>query len=338
MKQFYNRKLLTVVAVVAVVLSSIVGALAFDRAASLRAKAESVKVGVNHWLRDGKDPSAPLDLLMKAKAAFDHNNADEGEALLNEALKVLGDDAKAAPADKPLMPFLLQKVRSSKLFAAPEEVIIEGYHEDCMEPFISRDGKYIFFNNSNAANVKTHIHLAKRIDRTHFKYLGELAGAESTAKDMAPTMDNANNMFFTSLRSINADRQSIYVGTFAAEKVQSVKTALPPRIFKRIPGWISMDCDITPDGKLLVVSRAFFGGSLDFPERSDLMLCDNVNGQWALNRYSDNMLAKLNTEALEYAPSINDNGLELYFTRTGLVRATKGWEVHSMIMLATRKA
>jgi hypothetical protein len=105
-----------------------------------------------------------------------------------------------------------------------------------------------------------------------------------------------------------------------------------------MPGWIGMDCDITPDGKSLVVSRAFFGGSLDFPERSDLKWCDYVNGVWVSNRLCDQLLEKVNTDALEYAPSISNDGLELYFTRTGSVRKPTGVDVQTMIMVARRKS
>src|ERR1700676_203637 len=35
-------------------------------------------------------------------------------------------------------------------FSNPELVTINGYNQDAEEPFISRDGKYLFFDNSNA--------------------------------------------------------------------------------------------------------------------------------------------------------------------------------------------
>jgi hypothetical protein len=337
MKQFLQRKIIGLAAVVGLALLVIDSASASDRAASLRVKTESVKIGINHWFKQGKDPSQPMKMLMKAKGAFDRNNPDQGESLLNAALKILGDDAKPAPADKPLLPLLSEKVRSSKLFGAPEEVVIQGYHDDCMEPFISRDGKYIFFNNSKAADVKTHIHFAKRIDRTHFKYIGELAGAQSKAKDMAPTMDIANHMYFTSWRSFYTDQNSLYVGSFAREKLQAVTPALPRYVFDELPGSLCIDCDITPDGKSLVVSHAIFGGSLDFPGRSDLRWCDKVSGRWVLDPRSEEVLAHVNSEALEYAPSITNDRLELYFTRAGAVRTGKGFDTHTMIMVATRR-
>ncbi len=36
------------------------------------------------------------------------------------------------------------------VFTNPQPVTIEGYSQDAMEPFISPDGNYLFFNNSNS--------------------------------------------------------------------------------------------------------------------------------------------------------------------------------------------
>src|SRR5450432_3634763 len=62
------------------------------------------------------------------------------------------------------------------LYTNPEPIEISGYAEDAMEPCISLDGQYLFFNNSNEQNVKTHIHFAKRMAPTKFQYLGILPG------------------------------------------------------------------------------------------------------------------------------------------------------------------
>jgi hypothetical protein len=43
-----------------------------------------------------------------------------------------------------------------------------------MEPFITRDGRYLFFNNSNDPSVNTNLRYAERIDDLTFKYKGEV--------------------------------------------------------------------------------------------------------------------------------------------------------------------
>jgi hypothetical protein len=62
-------------------------------------------------------------------------------------------------------------------FAAPERVTIEGYDDDAMEPFLTRDGAYLLFNNRNDPSVDTNLHWARRMDDLTFAYMGEISGA-----------------------------------------------------------------------------------------------------------------------------------------------------------------
>src|SRR5260370_28342604 len=67
------------------------------------------------------------------------------------------------------------------VFTNPQPVTIVGYSQDAMEPFISPDGNYLFFNNSNAPAVDTNLYYATRIADVTFQFHGELAGVNSTA-------------------------------------------------------------------------------------------------------------------------------------------------------------
>ena len=40
-------------------------------------------------------------------------------------------------------------------FGNPQRVTIQGYNDHAMEPFITRDGRYLFFNNLNDPAVNT---------------------------------------------------------------------------------------------------------------------------------------------------------------------------------------
>src|SRR5882724_5144121 len=65
-------------------------------------------------------------------------------------------------------------------FSYPVKVSIAGYSDDIMEPFTSRDGKYLFFNNlNNPAITNTNIYYAERINDTNFEYKGEVKGVNS---------------------------------------------------------------------------------------------------------------------------------------------------------------
>lgn len=77
-----------------------------------------------------------------------------------------------------------------------------------------------------------------------------------------------------------------------------------------------MDCGISPDGKTLVVSRAAIKKGAPGPSTSDLMLAvRDTNGAFNVSPVSDFLLKAVNTPALEYAPILTADGLELYYTR-----------------------
>jgi hypothetical protein len=55
----------------------------------------------------------------------------------------------------------------------PERVTIRGYKGEAMEPFITRDGRYLFFNNLNDPAVNTNLYYAERVDDLTFEFRGE---------------------------------------------------------------------------------------------------------------------------------------------------------------------
>lgn len=224
----------------------------------------------------------------------------------------------------------------STLYSNPEKVEIVGYDDDCMEPFITRNGMYLLFNNSNAPGVDTHLHLAKRIDKLRFQHIGVLPGSVSDNKDMAPTADVDGKLYFTSLRSYPADGHSIYAGDFADEKLDGVKAANIE--IMRAPGLINMDCDISPDGMNLIFSRARFEPLKVVPSESDLLMYKNVGNGFVTDAQYISMCKNLNTKALEYAPATTIDGRELYFTRANqkLVQGSSQGP-YLRIMVATRK-
>ncbi len=261
--------------------------------------------------------------------------------LLSGTLTILGACALAQILD-PVSTLPLDsgaEEKTSNLYENPEPVTVDGYDDDCMEPFITADGQYLLFNNSNSPLADTHIHLCKRTSQNSFKHLGLLPGSISKSKDMAPTIDAHGNLYFTSLRSFEKDGHSIYCGEFASESLKNV--ALPTGdISPHKPAEINMDCDISRDGKTLVLSRAHFANPILPPDKSDLAIAEKENGNFSLNQQSQSVLSKLNTDALEYAPCQTADWLELYFTRMSKKKAAgdnKKQEPYLRIMVARRK-
>lgn len=56
-----------------------------------------------------------------------------------------------------------QVAPDSHAFANPQPVALLGYDGDAMEPFLSRDGRYLLFNNRNDPSVNTNLHFAERV-------------------------------------------------------------------------------------------------------------------------------------------------------------------------------
>ncbi|MGZ7079299.1 MAG: hypothetical protein ACXVJT_07810 [Thermoanaerobaculia bacterium] len=195
-------------------------------------------------------------------------------------------------------------------FSHPEPVTIQGYTSDAMEPFITRDGRYLLFNDSNAPGRDTNLHYAERIDDTTFVYRGEIDGVNSTALDGVATVDGSGTMYFVSTRSYAETLSSIYRASFQAGTVHDV--ALVSGLSKNIFGAITFDVEVSADGGALYLSDGVFtGGSV--PVSADLAAAVRENGEF--KRLSSDLFANVNTDALEYAACLSANQLELFFTR-----------------------
>lgn len=204
-----------------------------------------------------------------------------------------------------------REAATSLRYADPQPVVIAGYDGDAMEPFLSRDGRYLFFNDLNAPWVDTNLRFAERIDATHFRYLGELPGANSTKLDGVATMDRAGHVYFVSLRDYDRTRISLFGGTFADGKVSGVH---PLTGLSRLRArYVNFDLDIAPDGEHLYYVDARFG--LLLPEAADIVLAVRRGDGFVPAADSAALLHNVNTAALEYAPSISADGLTLLFTR-----------------------
>jgi hypothetical protein len=198
-------------------------------------------------------------------------------------------------------------------FENPQEVEMLGYTDHIMEPFLSRDGELLFFNNLNQQHVNTDLHFATRINDSVFQYKGPVKGANSDFLDGVPSMDGSNNMYFVSTRSYEQTLSTIYSGIFSTDTLTDIH--LVAGISKNSPGWVNFDIEVSEDGKIIYTVDGLFdenGG----PYESDLLMA--VRKYNIFERSDDVMLELVNTEALEYAACISSDMLELYFTRLTL--------------------
>ena len=197
-------------------------------------------------------------------------------------------------------------------FGAPQRVAIRGYGGDAMEPFITRDGRYLFFNNRNDPRVDTNLHYAERVDDATFSYRGELQGVNSPVLDAVPSMDSDGNLFFISTRSYFETLSTVYRGRFRAGAVTGVE--LVPGVSLQRAGALIFDAEISPAGDVLFMADGEFAGG-EVPKSADLAVAVRDGAGFRRHPASAELMRNVNTAALEYAPAISADLLELFFTR-----------------------
>src|SRR5499426_1227195 len=207
-----------------------------------------------------------------------------------------------------------QREREYTAFGVPERVTIRGYGDHAMEPFITRDGRYLFFNNSNDPSANTNLRYAERIDDLTFEYKGEVAGVNTQALEGVPTMDKNGAFYFVSTRSYKETLSTIYQGRFSNGAVTGVK--IVEGVSKKAPGSVNFDVEVSADGHTLYFVDGVFSGK-PIPDKADLAIAVRDGAGFRRSAGSAEFLKNINTDALEYAACISPDELELFFTRAG---------------------
>jgi len=222
-------------------------------------------------------------------------------------------------------------------FTDPRQVTILGYNGNAMEPYISRDGSVLFFNNLNQPKLPdgrvndTNIYYAKRIDALTFRFAGPVIGActDSLANtnelEAVPSMDKYHVFYF--INTINYLNQnspdylrSIFQADFA-DGILTQKHSLPnlkcgrPTNQKPRLGELNFGAEIHCDGKILYFVQGIFSNH-PFPDKADIGIAiKDSAGNFIVKENCAKELSAINTDALEYGPSVSTDLKELYFTR-----------------------
>lgn len=197
-------------------------------------------------------------------------------------------------------------------FAGPFAVTILGYDGHAMEPFLTRDGQHLLFNNRNAPGDSTDLHIAARVSDATFQYVGPITALNGPMLDAVPAGASNGNIYFVSLRAYDSTFSTIFASTLVGTSAST-----PARVTSLATtggGWLDFDVDVSADDQSLILARGRFTGAA-FPAEADLKLFVRVGAGFAPAGDSDARFATLNTTALEYAPAITADGLELSFTR-----------------------
>ena len=204
-------------------------------------------------------------------------------------------------------------------FGSEIEVTIKGLSFDAMEPFVSPDGFYLFFNNLNDG-INTKLYYATKVNDSTFNYIGELTGTNQTIAphlDAVADMDANGNFYWTSTRNYPAELNNLFHGSFNAGNVSNIKR-VQGDFNMDTPGWLIMDHGISLDGQYLYFINA------RFDDTNCVGPCETTFGVAQKNDASTfntlpnsaSILQNINdTNYIYYAPCISSDNLELYFTR-----------------------
>jgi len=199
------------------------------------------------------------------------------------------------------------------VWSQPQPVRIEGYDGEAMEPFLSRDGAFLFFNTRNDPGVDTDIHVARRRDDLTFVHLGVVAGTKSSDLDGVPTMARDGSFCFISPRDYRQTLNSVFCGRFDGRDVVDVKPQMGLKT-ERL-GRLIFDVELSADGAQLVFAEGTFGGGAA-PDSAELHLASRAANGFVRDADGDLILAKVNAvDGLKYAAGLSADGLELFFTR-----------------------
>jgi hypothetical protein len=205
-------------------------------------------------------------------------------------------------------------------FHSPQNVTMVGYEGDAMEPFLTRDGALLFFNNRNEPPENTNLHWSRRVDDLTFQYMGEVPGVNTMALEAVPSMDRDGNLYFVSTRSYDQTWSTIYRVRFLNGVTGTPE--LVEGVSRRIPGWVNFDAEISADGKSLYFVDSYFG-SAGHPTQASIVLAAAAGKGFRRRGDSQRIFENVNGPGLRYAPCVSANELELFITA---VPSTQGSE------------
>ncbi len=198
-------------------------------------------------------------------------------------------------------------------FSAPQPVTIVGYGSDAMEPFVTRDGAFLLFNDRNDPATDTNLFVASRIDDLDFQFLGPIAGANSTSLDGVASVDDQGELVFVSTRSYDQTFSTLYWGAFGDAAASDV--ALVPGVSRDEATVVNFDAEIAADGSALYFVDGVIDPGAALPADADFVVADRDGSGFLRRADSAAIFANINSTALEYAPALTADQLELFFDR-----------------------
>lgn len=231
-------------------------------------------------------------------------------------LIVAATSACAVPPTAATPPSRLEPGPGSS-FGPAAPIDLAGYDGMAMEPFLTRDGRYLFFNDSNDPSVDTDLHWAERRGDLDYAYRGRVAEVNSSFLDGVPSIDAAGVLYFVSPRSYGTSFATIHRAQFT-DGVAAIE--LVPGVSLGVPGMVQFDVEVAADGNELIFADGEFARGEHVPRSGDLQHAWRRGDAFVRDAMSQRTFAAVNTRALEYAGALSADGLELFFTRADPAR------------------
>ncbi|RMF11610.1 MAG: hypothetical protein D6757_10850 [Alphaproteobacteria bacterium] len=293
----------------ALVLVALQGALAGPDPRRIRAKAARAVAHLEEWVREGRDVSMIVPRMRQVKVLADHGRLAEADALLNDILARFEAGERGTAGRQAAGDAGQNRIDE---FVNDRLVRIMGYDGDAMEPFVSADGRYLFFNNAGGKTGKDIFH-AERIDDTHFRFLGPLSGVNSPAVDGVPTMDRTGRFYFVSTRNYRpGSLATIYAGKFHDGEVGDIHPL--PELAEGRFGWLNMDIEVSRDGRTIYATQTWFGDGPP-PTKSRFFLARRVGDHFVPQPDSAAIFASINADEVVYGATLSADEREILYTR-----------------------
>lgn len=196
--------------------------------------------------------------------------------------------------------------------ARAQRITIHEFEGDAMEPFLSRDGRLLFFTTRTGDDGRTDLLVAARIDNLTFRSLGPVRGANSPALDASASLDRQNRFYFASTRA-EESLNTLFSAPYSSGGIQGLRALTGVDVAE--PGRRHFDPEISADGRSLyyadssyLVGRILWAADIHVARRYG-------DARFARDARSRAIFARINTSDLEYAPALSPDERELYFAR-----------------------
>ena len=197
-------------------------------------------------------------------------------------------------------------------FSDAQPVTVSGYTDHIMEPFLSRDGNILFFNNLNDPSVDTNLHWAIRTSNTGFVYQGLVGGIATPDLEGVASLDVNGDFYFIFTGDYETNLSSIYFGQFSDGTVSN--KAVVENVSRLEAGWLNFDAEISADGNTLYFADGLYDAN-GGPNEANLVVARKEGNTWMRADNSSEIFQNINTDGLEYAPGLTADERILYFTR-----------------------